>query len=311
MRKKGAFFLNIIMINCIIMGVAWAIPKNRYINVNIEKGLGCVVVEAAEAVKDEKATNITGDAELISKESEEEEKEASGDIISNELEEKELREISGDAEEEEDVSEEDLKTEEEAHELSCIYNVSFPTDSRVYLDPDNLSGRGQIFSDEFKVENYGNTDVTIKIKNIEVYYRSTEKVYELSGEEVTDGHPYVKKLNVDIVWKNEEENTEKVLNVIEGISDENVLDLKASKYDEDGNFIELNKGSTGLFYFTGSMNANSALEWNNGDMIVSFDYEIVEAEEEQETQIYINDDEEDITIDVLGNSDELEIKNGL
>ena len=59
------------------------------------------------------------------------------------------------------------------------------------------------------------------------------------------------------------------------------------------------------------MNANSALEWNNGDMIVSFDYEIVEAEEEQETQIYINDDEEDITIDVLGNSDELEIKNGL
>ena len=152
---------------------------------------------------------------MISKESEEEEKEASGDIISNELEEKELREISGDAEEEEDVSEEDLKTEEEAHELSCIYNVSFPTDSRVYLDPDNLSGRGQIFSDEFKVENYGNTDVTIKIKNIEVYYRSTEKVYELSGEEVTDGHPYVKKLNVDIVWKNEEENTEKVLNVIE------------------------------------------------------------------------------------------------
>ena len=101
------------------------------------------------------------------------------------------------------------------------------------------------------------------------------------------------------------------MNVIEGISDENVLDLKASKYDEDGNFIELNKGSTGLFYFTGSMNANSALEWNNGDMIVSFDYEIVEAEEEQETQIYINDDEEDITIDVLGNSDELEIKNGL
>lgn len=199
--------------------------------------------------------------------------------------------IEAEEAEEEITENEDIDEETENEEIDeemkkeCIYNVSFPTGSKAFLDPENLSGKGQIFSDDFKVENYGNTDVAIKIKNIEVYYKSTGEVYEFSEEEVSDRHSYVKKLNVDVVWRNEQENAEKVLSVLEGASDEYVLFLKASEYDENEDFIRLNDGSTGLFYFTGTLNSNPDIVWEDGEVVVSFDYEIENVEENVEENI--------------------------
>ena len=40
-----------------------------------------------------------------------------------------------------------------------ICNVSFPTDIRACIDPGNLKGKGQIFSDSYVVENYGKNDM--------------------------------------------------------------------------------------------------------------------------------------------------------
>lgn len=165
-------------------------------------------------------------------------------------------------------------------ESNCIYNVLFPTNPKAYFDPENLSGKGQIFSDEFKVENYGNTDVAIRIKNIDVYYKSTEEVYELSEQEISDNHSDIKKINVDVIWKNKSENMEKVLNVSESVSDEYVLVLKAAEYDKNDGFVRLNKGSAGSFYFTGTLNANRDLVWEDGEVTVSFNYEIENIDEE-------------------------------
>lgn len=180
-----------------------------------------------------------------------------------------------------------------------LYNVSFPTDIHAFLDPGDLSGRGQIFSDRYEVKNYGNTDVVIKIKNIDVYYISTEDIYELSDEEIVDNNSRIKKLNINMVWVNEAEQTEKVLCVSEGVYDECVLSLAASEYNENGEFVDLREGSSGFFYFTGTLNSNPNLIWEDGEVTACFDYEIVKAgNEEEKADTEEVSEPQDITADI-------------
>lgn len=167
-------------------------------------------------------------------------------------------------------------------EESVLYSVSFPTDTHACLDPGNLSGKGQIFSDHYTVENYGNTEVKITIKNIDVYYASTEDVYEFSDEKIDDHSSRVKKLNIGMVWGKENEESEKTIYLSEGVREEEVLTLAASEYEENGEFVSLKEGSTGYFYFTGTLNANPNLEWEEGELIVRFDYEILSTESGEE-----------------------------
>ncbi|MDE6364353.1 MAG: hypothetical protein K2L86_08850 [Lachnospiraceae bacterium] len=214
------------------------------------------------------------------------------------------------------LSEENQEESTEVTEAAPIFNVSLPASTNAYLDPGNLSGKGQIFSEQYIVENYGNTDAAIKIKNIEIHCSSIESQYEFSEDAITEDYSTVKKLNVELVWKNETEHTEKVLKVIEGSPDEEVLLLKAAEYDENNEFAALNPGSTGMFYFTGTMNANTNIEWEDGDIIVSFDYEIVCAEEahtleqtedtEEDTGTNTEEEQETQTKDIDSNTEEQE-----
>ncbi len=167
----------------------------------------------------------------------------------------------------------------ESHEI--IVQVAMPADSKACLDPGNLSGRGQIFSDSYRVENHGNTDIVIQIKNIDVYYLASEDVYELSREEVTDGPPTVKRLHVDMIWKNENEDTEKILNISEGVADQEVLCLKAAEYDENGEFVRISDGGAGFFRFTGTVNPDPRLVWEDGEITVRFNYELIPVESEK------------------------------
>ena len=193
-------------------------------------------------------------------------------------EEKEPMEAAGET----DGEEESLEVTGEDEEKDVLYSVSFPTDTHACLDPGNLSGKGQIFSEHYAVENYGNTEVKITIKNIDVYYASTEDVYEFSDEEIDDHSSRVKKLNIGMVWGKENEDSEKTIYLSEGVREEEVLTLEASDYDENGEFADLKEGSSGYFYFTGTLNANPNLEWEEGELIVRFDYEILSAESEEE-----------------------------
>lgn len=297
MRRKMVLLLVITaLLNSNIYQIAETAPEDEIIGRMISQRLGCTVAKAADAENEiiENAENTLTD-EIETKESVEkpevkpkEESEEESEVKPGE-ETAEETEILKDTEtdgiklrEDRDRTEQEMV--EEAKEQDCIYNVSFPTMSKVYLDPGNLSGRGQVFSDEFEVENYGNTDIAIKIKNINVYYCSTEKVYQLS-EKAADMNN-VKRIDVDIVWKNIKENTETVLDVVESSPDEYVLVLKAAQYTEDGQLIGMNEGSKGMFYFTGSLNPNPELVWDDSDVSVSFDYEIVNVEKHEpaETQ---------------------------
>ena len=181
-------------------------------------------------------------------------------------------------------------------ELNCIYNVSFPANTTAYFDPDNLSGKGQVFSNPYTVENYGNTDVAIKIKNIDIEYNSTETIYEFGEEEAEDSLSNVKRLHINMVWVNESENTEKVLKIMEGAPEEEVLVLRAAEYDEEGKFVSLKEGGTGAFYFTGTVEASSGAVWEDGEVTVRFDYEIVNADNNEKEEGDNSDIADEMTI---------------
>lgn len=284
MRKKMVFLMVITaLLNANSYQIAETAPEDEIIGRMISQRLGCTVAKAADPENEmiENAENTLTDeietkesvekTEGKPKEETEEETEEESEIKPGE-ETAEEAEILKDTEEDsielrEDRDRTEQEITEEVREQDCIYNVSFPAMSKVYLDPGNLSGRGQIFSDEFEVENYGNTDIAIKIKNIHVYL----------SEEAADMNN-VKRIDVDIVWKNRKENTETVLDVVESSPDEYVLVLEAAQYTEDGQLIGLNEGGKGMFYFTGSMNWNPELVWDDTDVSVSFDYEIVNLE---------------------------------
>lgn len=184
-------------------------------------------------------------------------------------------------EQEEEPEQADLLNEETVSETDkdVLYQVSFPASTKAYLDPGNLSGKGQVFSEQYQVVNYGNTDIEIRLKNIRVNYLSEDDIYEFTDGEITDAVPGIKKMNINIVWKNQDGLAENVTHVSEGERDETVLRLKAAEYDENGECAGPAGGGTGLFYFSGTLNPNPNLVWEDGEISVSFDYEIVNAEE--------------------------------
>lgn len=163
-----------------------------------------------------------------------------------------------------------------------IINVSFPANIHAYLDPENLSGKGQVFSDSYIIKNYGSRDLSIKIKNIDINYWSNEYIYEFSKEKITATSSQIKKINVDMIWENKSENKKKVLKIFDSEPNQCVLTLKAAKYDNEGKFIELNDSSIGTFYFTGTINSNPNLVWKDGEITLDFDYEIVSKEDVNE-----------------------------
>ena len=172
-----------------------------------------------------------------------------------------------------------LRQEVMPEEPEPIYNVSFPAKTKAYLDPGDVSGEGQIFSEHYKVENYGNTDISIKIKNISIRCLSDQDIYSFTEEDVIDPRSTIKKLHIDMVWE-DGNGQEKVLHISEGARDEVVLFLKAASYDENGNFISLMEGGGGSFYFTGAVNRNPGLQWEDGEIVITFSYEITDAEAE-------------------------------
>lgn len=184
----------------------------------------------------------------------------------------------------------DIMTDEDT-----VYKVSFPTDIRACLDPGNLLGEGQVFSDSYMIENYGNTDIVIKIKNIQIYYKTDDEIYEFLKEETIASDSNTKRLNIKMVWKNEAEKTEEILNIEDGSPDKYVLFLKASKYNRNNEYVSLNASSKGLFYFTGTLDTN--IDWEDIGISVKFDYEIETEESDDDSE-----EIEEIASDYTGRS---------
>lgn len=179
-----------------------------------------------------------------------------------------------------------------------IIKISIPDKVKIWFDPYKLSGRGGIFSEKYEIANYGNEDIAVKIKSAHMVCSSLEDEYEFIKEGTVDIHSKKKAMHMNMVWVNESEHLEKVLNVSDGQIEEYVIYLKAAEYDKNGKFVKLNEGSKGEFFFEGELNSNPNVEWLDGKISVDYKYEIVSCGEEN-----IRDDIEDF----IGNAKNLQI----
>lgn len=180
--------------------------------------------------------------------------------------------------EEKSVSSDEIGKQSEEDDIT---KISMPTKVQIHFDPYDLNGKGEIFSKKYQIINYGNRDILLKIKNTKVSCSSETGSYEIVSSPVMDDHSKKKTMNIDIVWNNENENLKKVLNVVNGQVDEYVIYLKAAEYDEHGKFKKLNKGSTGEFYFTGTLNSNPDIQWYDGEIAIGYNYEIINVKEDE------------------------------
>lgn len=163
-------------------------------------------------------------------------------------------------------------------EEKSVSKVKIPTNTHVYLDPENLAGRGGIFSDSYEVINYGSTDVAVKIRNINISYGENAEVHGLSSDTVNEKSLTGKKINLNMVWSNKDDTQEKALHITDGEIDEYVIYLKASEYGKNGRLEETCDASRGEFYFTGTLSADERVEWTGDELSICFDYEIVNME---------------------------------
>lgn len=242
-------------------------------NGNIEN----VNEEISDTVSDDTISdNTVSDNEMIGDIDEKMPDAVSGDEIS----------VAEEKDEEADGSDEIVSTGEEdlGSEETAIIKVSVPQSVQGYLDPENFSGKGGVYSDKYEIINYGNRDVVVKIKNIEAFFKEGKERYEFSEDAVGDEGSDIKKINIDMVWENESENIEKVLNVAEGKTDEYVLYLKASQYDENNEFVKLNDGSVGTFHISGTLNQNQDIQWSDNELTLRFDYQIQSKESMDESE---------------------------
>ena len=168
---------------------------------------------------------------------------------------------------------------EKKAEEQVISKISMPSKVEICFNPLNLCGKEDVYSEHYEVVNYGNRDIAIKMKEIDVSYKGRDSLYELSDEPVYDTDSKKKRMNINMVWENKHEGLKKVLNVVDKQTDEYVIYLKAAQYDKNGNFVKLNKGSKGIFYFKGSLNTNPDIEWVNGEISVDYRYEVVNGED--------------------------------
>lgn len=272
------------------------IEESTVYTIELEEGDTVLLSDICETAgeSEEQDTIVLPDKE---EETVEESEEQSTTIISDKIDEENTEYIENSTEEiaeELEIPSSEVSADEARLDLenNNIYSVSFPTRTMAYLDPGNLSGEGQIFSEQYIVENYGNTDVVVRINNIKIESYSPESIYEFSHDEIIDNQTEEKKLNVNMVWENDGDKSEKILNVIEGVADEDVLILKAAEYDENGEFISLRESSRGRFYFTGTLNTNANIVWQEKDFSVRFNYELVYAQGEEDTNIEIEDEKE-------------------
>lgn len=280
MRKKMAFVLAVVMLSHVMY--VYADPGSEPERTAVDINEGKVREDGGEAV--ETSANATMSGNTVSEDESKEDSKNETEMTTARDEENAKKEepaetTAGNAEEALTEKEAESEIKEQSVQDDIIYNVSFPADTHAFLDPGNLSGQGQIFSEQYVVENYGNTDIVISLKDIDIRYRSEEEIYELTEEEVVDTPSHMKKMNINMVWRNEDGTIEKTLHVMEGKTDECVLVLKAAQYDRNGKFVSMSEGGRGTFCFTGTLNANPNIVWEKEELIIGFDYEIASVDQ--------------------------------
>jgi hypothetical protein len=153
--------------------------------------------------------------------------------------------------------------EEEAAE-TVVLNVVFPTKLGITIDPFELAGSGQIFSDTGRIENLGNTDVWVTFSAIRVNF-ANDADFEARLTPIHENEMSDRKA-IHLLLDFGRENIPPV--VVTDVSQPDDIPVLLRSAGHSGSSVALS--------FSGSVNHSPALAWQSGDVSFSLTYTIGE-----------------------------------
>lgn len=139
-----------------------------------------------------------------------------------------------------------------------IVSLQVPVRVRIIVDPYEIDGNGQIYSEQYVIRNMGSAAGTLTLSNV---IRIPTEQDEITGRTENEGlhSGWEKSINMEMVFGN---------------GDKMVFAQEGSAYE-----VELESGEELAFWFAGEVNENAFQPWRCGDIAVMIDY-MWDAEEE-------------------------------
>lgn len=181
-----------------------------------------------------------------------------------------------------------------------VLTVIVPSKLDFTIDPFEVSGKGQIYSDVFLIQNYSNEDVAVRLENIKYIFANDDDFLSLDAPpDIPFGLAHNSDLKeIYMVLHYENRDWENFLITAKERSETADIILRAAEYDSEGKFVALNEESTLSFSFSGMVNHMPAKQWENKDVTVSIEYTMtaLPCTSEPETPEDVEMDEENLEI---------------
>ena len=164
-----------------------------------------------------------------------------------------------------EFQEDEKAKEAETRELSEIENLQIPQKFEVVIDPWEMDGKGQIYSEQYVIQNKGEKAGILTLSCLICNHQGQDRV--------------IVKTDKAGIHDNKEKSL--YMEMVFGNGERIVLSEENSEYQ-----VELRPGEELFLCFTGEMNEYAEEGWKNGDVNVGIRYlwDIVETEMNENTE---------------------------
>lgn len=178
-----------------------------------------------------------------------------------------IEEITEPAAEIPDTSEAVQLTQEEesGYDGSEVLNVAVPLTVSIVIDPFEISGKGQIYSDLYEITNFGDADVLLTFTDIQVTF-ADDTNFEALAKPFDDRTDSDLK-SIYLLLNFGRDNITPVAITDPAREDDITIPLAGNQADANGNsFLS--------FYFSGNVNHLPEVGWKDGDVKISISYKL-------------------------------------
>ncbi len=147
---------------------------------------------------------------------------------------------------------------------SAVLEVMIPSTVSITIDPFELAGRGQIYSDIYEIGNYGDADVLLTFTDIQVTFADDENFESLAGPFDESSGSELKSIYLQLDFGRDDVPSAVLTGPgrAGGIS----IPLASAQTGTDRSFVSLS--------FSGSVNHLPEVAWQDGDVKISMTYSI-------------------------------------
>lgn len=139
---------------------------------------------------------------------------------------------------------------EEDVKIPAVIHLQIPQKMGVVIDPWELEGKGQIYSEQYTIQNMGETKGILTLSFTCRAVEEGEVTVKANGEKL-----------------HEDENKSIYIEMVFGDGNRIILSPEGSKYQ-----TELQPGEELIVWFSGEVNENACEQWRDGDIFIEGRY---------------------------------------